>query len=96
MLIKNTGDKIVNVGRDILMPGEEKEYQDGLFGHNALATMIGMGFIEVSMKKKAEKQEEEKPASTSSPFLAVSEAEEAAGEAAPEEEKKQTRRSAKK
>lgn len=62
MLLKNTGEKIVNVGRDILMPGEEKRYPDGMIGKGALSALIAMGFLKVSMEKAEEPVKAEAPA----------------------------------
>lgn len=91
MLLKNTGDKILNVGRDILMPGEEKNYPDGIIGDGTLSVLISMGFLQVSMEKKekAPKSEAEK-APAPSPFAPRDDA-----WTAPEE-KKPTRKSVRK
>lgn len=62
MLLKNTGEKIVNVGRDILMPGEEKKYPDGMIGKGALSALVAMGFLKVSMEDEGEAAKAQAPA----------------------------------
>ncbi len=75
MLLKNTGDKILNVGRDILMPGEEKNFPNGMIGSSTLATLVGMGFLKVSMDKKAEPvKAAPAPAHAATPFDAATQA----------------------
>lgn len=102
MLLKNTGDKIVNVGKDILMPGEEKAFPDGMIGAGTLATLIGMGFLSVSMEKKAQPEKIEVVAEpVVTPFMPAQEpvVEEPAAEdttEAPVAEKKTSRRASKK
>ena len=48
MLLKNTGEKIINIGKDIIMPGEEKEYEEGVIGAGTLKVLIGKGFLSVT------------------------------------------------
>lgn len=48
MLLKNTGEKIINVGRDILMPGEEKIYPNGRVDAGVIGALVSMGFLKVS------------------------------------------------
>lgn len=93
MLLKNTGDKIINVGRDILMPGEEKRYPESIVGKGALSALIGKGFLKVSMEKPAKAQPAQ--AVETAPAAEPAPAEAAPAEAAPEE-KKPTRKSVKK
>ena len=45
MLLKNTGNKIVNIGKDIILPGEQRTYPDELADSAALQMLIGFGFI---------------------------------------------------
>lgn len=106
MLLKNTGEKIINVGKDILMPGESREFPDGSISHNTLATLIGMGFLEVSMKKKTAPVKKAEPETVRSPFAKAEpeaeKAEPAKAEASPfeaeepVEEKKPVRKSSRK
>ncbi len=98
MLIKNTGEKIVNVGRDILMPGEEKRYPDELIGEGTLNVLMAMGYIRVSREKDSRPvqgvQVVEPGTIEAEPAAAVPEAKEAAAEKAPE--KKPVRKSVRK
>ena len=92
MLLKNTGDKIINVGRTILMPGEEKSFPDGMVGAGALSVLISKGFLKVSMEKKETPVEKEpEPAPAPTPFAAAPSEEKLAAE-----EKKPVRKSVKK
>lgn len=90
MLLKNTGDKILNVGRDILMPGEEKHYPEKLIGDGTLSMLISMGFLQVSMEKKETTRAEAVAEPAPSPFVTPADL-----ETAPEE-KKPTRKSVRK
>lgn len=45
MLLKNTGNKIVNIGKDIILPGESRSYPKEIADSAAMQMMIGFGFL---------------------------------------------------
>ena len=48
MLLKNTGEKIVNIGRDVLLPGEEKSFKKEVAESPAFKVMVGFGFLKAT------------------------------------------------
>ena len=78
MLLKNTGNKIVNIGKDIILPGEQRSYPKEIADSAAMQMMIGFGFLTAFEEPKDSEPVETAPA-----------ADEDAG--SDEEEKKVTR-----
>ena len=52
MLIKNIGDKIVNIGKDALLPGKEKSYPKAMVDTPALRALLAFKFIEAIEEEK--------------------------------------------
>lgn len=60
MLLKNTGEKIVNIGRDVLLPGEEKSFKKEVAESPAFKVMVGFGFLKAT-PEEADKEHETEP-----------------------------------
>lgn len=58
MKIKNTGEKIVGVGGDILMPGEEKSYPNQIANTPGVKVLVSLGYL--SMEEDAPKKSTKK------------------------------------
>lgn len=80
MVIKNIGDKIINIGTTVLMPDKEMRASKELAATPAIQTFARMGFI------KVEDGEEEKAAARKAAAAKKKSEEEAAAKKKAEEE----------
>lgn len=61
MKLKNIGEKIVNVGATVVMPGEEASFPDSVVDTPAMHVLAGLGFIELVKEEVVEPKEEAVP-----------------------------------